>query len=122
MQNESVNPDHYKKAIQTCDAILSQQTHEENIGYLKGAGLKHLFRFGQKHGTSIDSIIMDLEKCLWYLKKLLNYLRALKEDGHDIRQSQENVTNLFKDKDECCLLYTSPSPRDVEESRMPSSA
>ena len=24
--------------------------------------------------------------------------------------------------DEDCLLYTSPSPRDVEESRMPSSA
>ena len=24
--------------------------------------------------------------------------------------------------DHCCLLYTSPSPRDVEESRMPSSA
>ena len=26
------------------------------------------------------------------------------------------------DKDKACLLYTSPSPRDVEESRMPSSA
>ena len=25
-------------------------------------------------------------------------------------------------KDKFCLLYTSPSPRDVEESRMPSSA
>ena len=25
-------------------------------------------------------------------------------------------------KDRTCLLYTSPSPRDVEESRMPSSA
>ena len=25
-------------------------------------------------------------------------------------------------RDEICLLYTSPSPRDVEESRMPSSA
>ena len=25
-------------------------------------------------------------------------------------------------KDRDCLLYTSPSPRDVEESRMPSSA
>ena len=24
--------------------------------------------------------------------------------------------------DDTCLLYTSPSPRDVEESRMPSSA
>tara|TARA_R100000742_G_C4273178_1_gene92659 strand:- start:947 stop:1252 length:306 start_codon:yes stop_codon:yes gene_type:complete len=99
MQNESVNPPHYKKSIQTCDAILSQQTHEENIGYLKGAGLKHLFRFGQKHGTSIDSIIMDLEKCLWYLKKLLNYLKALREDGMDINQSKENVTNLFKKDD-----------------------
>ena len=99
MNNESVNPPHYKKSIQTCDAILSKQTHEENIGYLKGAGLKHLFRFGQKHGTSIDSIIMDLEKCLWYLKKLLNYLKALREDGMDINQSKENVTNLFKKDD-----------------------
>ena len=26
------------------------------------------------------------------------------------------------DKNKGCLLYTSPSPRDVEESRMPSSA
>ena len=28
----------------------------------------------------------------------------------------------FPTKKEDCLLYTSPSPRDVEESRMPSSA
>ena len=27
-----------------------------------------------------------------------------------------------RDKLSLCLLYTSPSPRDVEESRMPSSA
>ena len=38
------------------------------------------------------------------------------------------VTTEFKDvitangDKQCCLLYTSPSPRDVEESRMPSSA
>ena len=30
------------------------------------------------------------------------------------------VSNM--DNDTTCLLYTSPSPRDVEESRMPSSA
>ena len=29
---------------------------------------------------------------------------------------------LFEGQDITCLLYTSPSPRDVEESRMPSSA
>ena len=28
----------------------------------------------------------------------------------------------LNDWDKVCLLYTSPSPRDVEESRMPSSA
>ena len=29
---------------------------------------------------------------------------------------------ISKGKNKSCLLYTSPSPRDVEESRMPSSA
>ena len=35
-----------------------------------------------------------------------------------------NLTNIIRDKGapKGCLLYTSPSPRDVEESRMPSSA
>ena len=31
-------------------------------------------------------------------------------------------TELFYKRFKNCLLYTSPSPRDVEESRMPSSA
>ena len=31
-----------------------------------------------------------------------------------------DIEGVYRDKD--CLLYTSPSPRDVEESRMPSSA
>ena len=31
-------------------------------------------------------------------------------------------TNLLSETERSCLLYTSPSPRDVEESRMPSSA
>ena len=36
----------------------------------------------------------------------------------------EGKNMLVIKPDECidCLLYTSPSPRDVEESRMPSSA
>ena len=38
-------------------------------------------------------------------------------DGDDT-YSAEHVRQLLKP----CLLYTSPSPRDVEESRMPSSA
>ena len=36
--------------------------------------------------------------------------------------SNPRVDTYEIDMDKCCLLYTSPSPRDVEESRMPSSA
>ena len=39
------------------------------------------------------------------------------------RQDSKNRQNSIDDLDPyTCLLYTSPSPRDVEESRMPSSA
>ena len=39
-------------------------------------------------------------------------------DIHKLCASKAERTDRIKD----CLLYTSPSPRDVEESRMPSSA
>ena len=37
---------------------------------------------------------------------------------HTLENAKEAARKLSTD----CLLYTSPSPRDVEESRMPSSA
>ena len=36
--------------------------------------------------------------------------------------NDEKVNYKIVGKDEACLLYTSPSPRDAHESRMPSSA
>ena len=38
--------------------------------------------------------------------------------GGDYKETAQQAVELVKN----CLLYTSPSPRDVEESRMPSSA
>ena len=44
---------------------------------------------------------------------------AMEETGSNMWPKMQAVGALsFK----ACLLYTSPSPRDVEESRMPSSA
>ena len=44
-------------------------------------------------------------------------------DGWDvIVDGTDNIPTRYLVDDACCLLYTSPSPRDVEESRMPSSA
>ena len=34
----------------------------------------------------------------------------------------ERIMVRFGDPEDCCLLYTSPSPRDTERYRMPSSA
>ena len=51
----------------------------------------------------------------------------MKEHGPDIpleslKAMKHTYDNYHTEKDVACLLYTSPSPRDVEESRMPSSA
>ena len=35
---------------------------------------------------------------------------------------KNGITNVFSNLSEVCLLYTSPSPRDLSTSRMPSSA
>ena len=40
--------------------------------------------------------------------------------GDDVRAIDWNVTARYNEP--FCLLYTSPSPRDIGESRMPSSA
>ena len=47
------------------------------------------------------------------------------EEKKELRMTMKEYDQWRKDNpdwDRDCLLYTSPSPRDVEESRMPSSA
>ena len=50
----------------------------------------------------------------------------LKETLVKLERQNKNVTGLYKLRNEymikICLLYTSPSPRDRQKSRMPSSA
>ena len=58
------------------------------------------------------------------IKKAQSVARAeledLVADLRDILSSSDTLSASPEIK--ACLLYTSPSPRDVEESRMPSSA
>ena len=46
----------------------------------------------------------------------------LDEEDPDQAGMMDEMCILVDIDDNPCLLYTSPSPRDVEESRMPSSA
>ena len=50
------------------------------------------------------------------------YRRLPKRGFNPISKESIAILNLDKIQSYICLLYTSPSPRDVEESRMPSSA
>ena len=53
--------------------------------------------------------------------------RALKEEGYKVVLVNSNPATIMTDPETAdvtyiCLLYTSPSPRDLSTSRMPSSA
>ena len=52
----------------------------------------------------------------WMTELELSLIRAGEQSG-TLDQAMAGMANFY-----ACLLYTSPSPRDVEESRMPSSA
>ena len=76
-----------------------------------------------KESIKVDTEIylsgFTLEKGILTSQKFdLIYLDIQMENGDGISAAK----NIRKMDDNVCLLYTSPSPRDVEESRMPSSA
>ena len=53
------------------------------------------------------------------------FIEAMKADGSETVPDAAAITilrRLEKQRKESCLLYTSPSPRDRQKSRMPSSA
>ena len=55
-----------------------------------------------------------------YDRALSLFTESVMKPDHDLRGCAHNQGCYEQLMD--CLLYTSPSPRDVEESRMPSSA
>ena len=57
-------------------------------------------------------------------KKALSYIKLIADTGADAVKFQTHFASEESTLDEpfSCLLYTSPSPRDLSTSRMPSSA
>ena len=66
--------------------------------------------------SQLNKSIKDL------LEENYSYLKLVGETGSITIASSGHVYFSIKEKDEVCLLYTSPSPRDMRRSRMPSSA
>ena len=62
-----------------------------------------------KQRTAVVEVLREMEK-----------FASAKEIYHELQEREEKVglTTVYR----TCLLYTSPSPRDRQKSRMPSSA
>ena len=59
----------------------------------------------------------------WYVNQMGAEVTLVSRLGRDTRGDQAFNTIMTSGIDPCfCLLYTSPSPRDRQKSRMPSSA
>ena len=68
-------------------------------------------------------LVVGVNSDTWLKKKKGKYFMPLSERMaivSELKAVDEVIT--FNDKDGSCLLYTSPSPRDLSTSRMPSSA
>ena len=63
MSKDAVNPNHYKKPIETIDYIIAFGIGQE---FCQGNCIKYLSRYKEKNG------IEDLEKAMWYLKMLMH--------------------------------------------------
>ena len=73
--------------------------------------------------------ILDLAcDCVFVIDLILNFNTArwqISTEGREhwvIIEDLRTIRTMYLWQSNSCLLYTSPSPRDVEESRMPSSA
>ena len=100
---------------------------EERISIVKKALFVDL-KLNKKKITVIQFTSLTTDLCKKFRSNIiLRGLRAVSDFEYEFqlagmnRKLNQNIETIFLMSD-VCLLYTSPSPRDVEEYRMPSSA
>ena len=75
---------------------------------------------GGPAGEDAGSVYFDV--AAWNAAEGSDYGALSGNRVEDMEQGESDNAGKRSPQDFACLLYTSPSPRDVEESRMPSSA
>ena len=71
-----------------------------------------------------EKALVKLVGFVWRVLRLLDpqHVQRYFAAKVNVQGATINKLHSVSTQDAICLLYTSPSPRDVEESRMPSSA
>ena len=86
-------------------------------GAARGLGQKYALEFAKAEANIIFADISDCSETEKKVSEVTDKFLSLNLDVTDI-----NSCNKMMAKAVDCLLYTSPSPRDRQKSRMPSSA
>ena len=89
---------------------------ERMYRFFRDNGINNVgFNVEEQEGINTSSSMQGSEMEEKYRDFLRAFWRLSEQDGYPVvlREFEQVIS---------CLLYTSPSPRDVEESRMPSSA
>ena len=110
------------KLMEEKDAIYAKPDFTDADG-VKAAELEHLF--AEMNGWNAESdaanLLSELGVKEWYHDKLMGDLNGKEKVRVLLAQAIFGNPDILL-LDEPCLLYTSPSPRDRQKSRMPSSA
>ena len=115
--------------------IHKSENHEirviiEQVSAMPGQGVTSMFNFGQSFGI-LKGICSSMQLPMYFVrpakwKKYFNLINSQKDDSRtkamEIFPYFSRQLSKKKDSNKACLLYTSPSPRDSNLSRMPSSA
>ena len=148
LEQECVSPDSIEKILSRLDREQEAETNSLTVGAVDSIETLAAQSERQDHVRNVPFNVghpevsteqYDQIKVLgqggmgsvWLVKdNKLNRKVALKALHQRHLQIQENVQNFIEEGQICaqlehpniCLLYTSPSPRDLSTSRMPSSA
>ena len=77
---------------------------------------------GRRWPEQLDSIVEEFSSCFDSMERYELLFQYAKRNPSPLPVEEWDDGNQVHGCQSRCLLYTSPSPRDVEESRMPSSA
>ena len=109
-----------QEKVQTeCEYVFCVNFREENPGNKDTTGKPVVLFMGGFNSNKITKSVLPKEvtqKCGILTRKMI---KSKDEQIEELTRENTQLKNKLK---KYCLLYTSPSPRDLSTSRMPSSA
>ena len=99
----------------------SQQTIKDNSAARVSAKPQHNIRVVKIGGSLLDLPDLSTRLSSWLNRQAPMPTVWIVGGGMAVDALRENICESLADQESICLLYTSPSPRDLSTSRMPSS-